>query len=114
MMRRALLGLLVTTALAMPVAASAASNTVVGVGSGAVAGALVAGPVGAVAGAVIGGVVGASTERARRPRMRRAPLVRQRHAERPARRTVQRRVEAAAPADPPRAPASTGTWKDPR
>ena len=109
MLRHALFGLMLASSLALPGAASAASNTVVGVGSGAVAGALVGGPIGAVAGAVIGGVVGSSTERARRPRMRRARLVRHRRAEAPARRSVQRRVEALPPA-----PAAPTTWKDPR
>lgn len=118
MMRRALFGLMLTTALAVPVRGQAASNTVVGVGSGAVAGALVAGPIGAVAGAVIGGVVGSSTERAHRPRMRRARLVRNRRTEAPAIRPLPRRAEATPPAEPPRttgtaAPAAT-TWKDPR
>ncbi|MCJ2038743.1 hypothetical protein MKK70_28800 [Methylobacterium sp. E-041] len=109
MLRHALFGLMLTAGLALPGPASAASNTVVGVGSGAVAGALVAGPIGAVAGAVIGGVVGSSSERARRPRMRRARLVRQRRAEAPARRSVQRRVEAVPPAG-----SAPTTWKDPR
>lgn len=115
MLRHALFGLMLATSLALPVTASAASNTVVGVGSGAVAGALVGGPIGAVAGAVIGGVVGSSTERARRPRMRRARLVRHRHADASTRRAVQRRVEATPPADAPRAGTATAptTWRDP-
>ncbi|WP_375455907.1 hypothetical protein [uncultured Methylobacterium sp.] len=115
MMRHALFGLMLATVLARPGPASAASDTMVGVGSGAVAGALVAGPVGAVAGAVIGGVVASSTARARRARPRPAPMVRQRLAQAPARRAVRHRAEATPPADRPRAGGGTATsWKDPR
>ncbi|MCJ2080215.1 hypothetical protein [Methylobacterium sp. J-090] len=69
----ALLGL-----LALPATVQAASNTVVGVGTGAVAGAVVGGPIGAVVGAVVGGVVGSNSERARPRRARRAKVLRSR------------------------------------
>lgn len=73
-MKTLLCGLALAALLAAPLSrpAAAASNTTVGVGSGAVAGALVGGPIGAVAGAIVGGVVGASTERPRRYRRARA------------------------------------------
>lgn len=113
MTRHAVFGLMLTAALVAPQAASAADNTVVGVGGGAVAGALVGGPIGAVVGAVVGGVVGSSTERARSPRRRysRAARVR-RQAAAPARsvRVAQRSAEPA-----PATTGSTGTpWRDPR
>ncbi|TXM64159.1 hypothetical protein FV218_22350, partial [Methylobacterium sp. WL69] len=76
----ALLGLLV-----LPATVQAASNTVMGVGTGAVAGAVVGGPIGAVVGAVVGGVVGSNSERARPRRARRAKVFRTRRQAGPAR-----------------------------
>ncbi|GJE60610.1 hypothetical protein [Methylobacterium trifolii] len=111
------LGLLLAGGLILPQAAQAASNTTLGVGSGAVAGALVAGPIGAVAGAIVGGVVGASSERAAPRRYRRARSTRR--SALPPRRTVQRSVAAEPRSLTPTMPATTGatggsTWKDPR
>ncbi len=122
-MPRILFGLMLLGALAAPLSARAASNTTVGVGTGAIAGALVAGPVGAVAGAIVGGVVGASSERPRRHRR-----VRARRAAAPVSAPPRRMVQRASPA--PRAgaltptvaaepsPVSTGStnrrWTDPR
>lgn len=71
-MTKAWLGLVVLAGLSMPVSASAADNTVVGVGTGAVAGALVGGPIGAVVGAVAGGVIGSNSGRVRYRSHRRA------------------------------------------
>lgn len=64
-MRKACFGLVLLAGISVPVAATAADNTVVGVGTGAVAGALVGGPIGAVVGAVAGGVIGSNTPSAR-------------------------------------------------
>ncbi|WP_246696919.1 hypothetical protein [Methylobacterium planeticum] len=115
--------LAVAATVSAPQAVRAASNTTVGVGSGAVAGALVGGPVGAVAGAIIGGVVGSSTERAGPRRARRARAIRRSRAETiaPARATVQRSAvtEPAPRSLTPAVPTATGsvtgsTWKNPR
>lgn len=119
-MKRVFFGLMLAGALAAPLSARAASNTTVGVGTGAIAGAVVAGPIGAVAGAIVGGVVGATSERPRRyrrARIRRSAL--------PVRRVVQRtpaapRGGALTPSvsAEPAAPTSTGStgrrWTDPR
>ncbi|GEP08730.1 hypothetical protein [Methylobacterium gnaphalii] len=71
-MRKACFGLALLAGLLSPVAATAADNTVVGVGTGAVAGALVGGPVGAVVGAVAGGFIGSNSRSARPRHVRRA------------------------------------------
>jgi len=102
------LGAMVAAALCLGGPARAASNTTLGVGSGAVAGALVGGPIGAVAGAIVGGVVGSSTERPRRYRR-----ARMRRSEAPVRSPVRAAEERRA------APAATGSvggaaWRDPR
>ncbi|KQP11273.1 hypothetical protein ASF28_09575 [Methylobacterium sp. Leaf99] len=114
----ALLGL-----LALPAPVQAASNTVMGVGTGAVAGAVVGGPIGAVVGAVVGGVVGSNSERARPRRARRAKVFRTRRQAAPARvrpvtvaergAEARRPVPAATGSVPaPRPPATT--WQNPR
>lgn len=128
-LRRTCFGLVLIAGLSTPAAATAADNTVVGVGTGAVAGALVGGPIGAVVGAVAGGYIGANTG----PRSRRA---RSADCRRSAGRPVATRARLAesaaprvvAPAAPPRpptseidtAPEATGSagtrsgWRDPR
>ncbi|MGU3537156.1 hypothetical protein [Methylobacterium sp. A54F] len=111
MKRGAALGLLLAGALAVPAPALAASNTTIGVGSGAVAGALVGGPIGAVAGAIVGGVVGASTDRAGPRRHRRVRAVRRPRAAVLQRRPVERSAEAI-PAPAARGPAVTGSVPD--
>ena len=58
------LGAMVAAALCLGGPARAASNTTLGVGSGAVAGALVGGPIGAVAGAIVGQVMKATRGKA--------------------------------------------------
>jgi hypothetical protein len=129
-MKNLAFGALLLGALAMPATVQAASNTVVGVGTGAVAGAVVGGPIGAVVGAVVGGVVGSNSERARPRRARRVRSVRARRqaatvrarpvnvAEREAVRPVVTRTGA-----PPRQPAAVPlsqptaqptTWQNPR
>jgi hypothetical protein len=122
-MKRVFFGLMLAGALAAPLSARAASNTTVGVGTGAIAGAVVAGPIGAVAGAIVGGVVGATSERPRRYRR-----ARYRRSALPVRRVVQRTAPAApvgqrgaltpSVSAEPAAPTSTGStgrrWTDPR
>ncbi|MDO9428840.1 MAG: hypothetical protein Q7T93_18685 [Methylobacterium sp.] len=114
----ALLGL-----LALPAPVQAASNTVMGVGTGAVAGAVVGGPIGAVVGAVVGGVVGSNSERARPRRARRAKVFHTRRQAAPARARPVTVAERGAEARRP-VPAATGsvpaprppvtTWQNPR
>ncbi|GJE56229.1 MULTISPECIES: hypothetical protein [Methylobacterium] len=82
-MRRTCFGLVLLVGLSVPVAATAADNTVVGVGTGAVAGALVGGPVGAVVGAVAGGFIGSNTPSTRARHARRSRSAYRRRAERP-------------------------------
>ncbi|GJD55885.1 hypothetical protein [Methylobacterium dankookense] len=118
-MKRVFFGLMLAGALAAPLSARAASNTTVGVGTGAIAGAVVGGPIGAVAGAIVGGVVGATSERPRRYRR-----ARYRRSALPVRRVVQRTAPAPRGAltptvsAEPAAPTSTGStgrrWTDPR
>ncbi|MCE4223670.1 hypothetical protein HCU64_07910 [Methylobacterium sp. C25] len=82
-MRKACFGLVLLAGLSSPVAAMAADNTVVGVGTGAVAGALVGGPVGAVVGAVAGGYIGSNSRSARPRHARRSRHAYRRRAARP-------------------------------
>lgn len=112
-MRKALFSLMLATAMTAPAIATAADNTVVGVGGGAVAGALVGGPIGAVVGAVVGGMVGSSTERARGPRRRHARIARPRRQAAASPRAV--RVAQRGPETARAVPATvTGTpWQDP-
>ena len=79
-MKKALPALALFASLALPVSATAADNTVVGVGTGAVAGAVVGGPIGAVVGAVAGGFIGANTPSARTRYRRRARVATRRRA----------------------------------
>ncbi|GJD29169.1 hypothetical protein PMNALOAF_0401 [Methylobacterium adhaesivum] len=127
-MKNLALSALLLGVLAMPVTAQAASNTVVGVGTGAVAGAVVGGPIGAVVGAVVGGVVGSNSERARPRRARRTRAVRARRQAAQARpvnvaergEEARRTIPAAATTGSvtaPRPPAVTQpatTWQNPR
>ncbi|NEU14353.1 hypothetical protein G3T14_19800 [Methylobacterium sp. BTF04] len=127
-MKRMTFGLLLAGALAVPHGAMAASNTTVGVGTGAVAGAVIAGPVGAVVGGIIGGVVGSNSERARPRRVRRARSVRARAAMAPKVRVAEERNGAARAPEPIRTgsvprtgeagPAKASTaptgWQNPR
>lgn len=83
-MRRTCFGLVLLAGLSVPVAAAAADNTVVGVGTGAVAGALVGGPIGAVVGAVAGGFIGSNSPSTRSRHARRSRSAYRRRAERPA------------------------------
>lgn len=115
--------LMMIGAVAVPPAASAASNTTVGVGTGAIAGALVAGPVGAVVGAVVGGFVGSNSERARPRRYRRVRAVRRQSSTAQVRTASQRAEAPRALVAEPRTTASvprpsTGlgatTWQNPR
>ncbi|WP_156647884.1 hypothetical protein [Methylobacterium sp. Leaf87] len=127
-MKKRVLGGMLLSLLAVPATVQAASNTVVGVGTGAVAGAVVGGPIGAVVGAVVGGVVGSNSERARPRRVRRAKAVRTRRQAAQARpvnvaergEETRRPIPAAATTGSvtaPRQPATTQpatTWQNPR
>ncbi len=126
-MKTLALGLMLAGSLALPGTARAASNTTVGVGTGAVAGALIAGPVGAVVGGIVGGVVGSNSERARPRRVRRIRAARPRNAAlRPVRVAQEQRARdsrapepartgsVAAPTAPAKAPPAPTTWQNPR
>ncbi|GLS42361.1 hypothetical protein [Methylobacterium brachythecii] len=120
-MRKACFGLVLLAGLSSPVAASAADNTVVGVGTGAVAGALVGGPVGAVVGAVAGGFIGSNTRSTRARHARRSRYAYRRRAARPEirparvaeRAPIQDRVRPAASEISAQPRSESKGWQDP-